>query len=53
MKENLKTLSREQLEKLFEERKQLLLDVRDELDRRDNDKGKPIVDVDFTTYVTT
>lgn len=48
---SLKSLTREELEKLFEERKKALIEVRDEIDRRDNDKGKPIANVDFTKYV--
>lgn len=48
---SLRNLTREELEKLFEERKKALIEVRDEIDRRDRDKGKPIANVDFTKYV--
>lgn len=44
-------MSREELERLFAERRMLLLEVRDEIDRRDREWGKPGVDVDFTKYV--
>ena len=44
-------LSGEELLKLFEERKRMLIAVRDEIDRRERPDGKPTVDVDFTQYV--
>lgn len=49
--EILRGMSREELERLFAERRMLLLEVRDEIDRRDREWGKPGVDVDFTKYV--
>lgn len=48
---NLRELSREELEKEFEARKAALIEVRDELDRRDAYVGRPGVHVDFTKYV--
>lgn len=48
---NLRELSREELEKEFEARKRALIEVRDELDRRDSWVVKPGVNVDFTKYV--
>lgn len=48
---NLKSMSREDLEALFRERREALLEVRDELDRRDRDAGHA-VDFDFCQYVT-
>lgn len=48
---DLRKLTRQELEKLFEERKNALVEVRDEIDRRDREKGKPVVNVDFTKYV--
>ena len=47
----LKSLSRADLEALFEKRKAALIEVRDELDRRDREKGRKGVDVDFCKYV--
>ena len=47
----LRRMSREELERIFAERRMLLLEVRDELDRRDRLDGRPGVDVDFTKYV--
>lgn len=47
----LKEMSREQLNALFEERKKALIEVRDEIDRRDRDRGREGVDFDFTKYV--
>lgn len=49
--EILRGMSREELERLFAERRMLLLEVRDEIDRRDRIEGRPGVDVDFTKYV--
>lgn len=48
---SLRNLTREELEKLFEERKKALIEVRDEIDRRDRDKGKPVANIEFTKYV--
>lgn len=48
----IRKLSRAALESLFEERKRLLIEVRDEIDRRDADCGKPSAEVDFEEYVT-
>ena len=48
----LKDLSRRELEVLFEERKRALIEVRDEIDRRDRDSGRVGVDFDFTKYVS-
>ena len=48
---NLRELSREALEREFEVRKAALIEVRDELDRRDRWVVKPGVNVDFTKYV--
>lgn len=47
----LRSLTRPELERLFEERKAALIEVRDEIDRRDRDINTGI-DFDFTTYVT-
>lgn len=46
-------MSREDLEREFEIRKRALLEVRDELDRRDREKvgGGRGVDIDFCKYV--
>ena len=48
---NLRELSRKELEMLFEERKKALIEVRDELDRRDAYVVRPGVNVDWTKYV--
>lgn len=48
---NLRELSRKELEREFEARKAALIEVRDELDRRDALGVRPGVDVDFTKYV--
>lgn len=48
---NLSELSREELEKEFDARKRALIEVRDELDRRDRWVVKPGANVDFTKYV--
>lgn len=48
----LREMSRPELERLFEERKRALIEVRDEIDRRDRDV-KRVVDVDFAeVYIT-
>lgn len=47
----LKRMSRAELELLFEERKRLLIEVRDEIDRRDAERGREGVDVDFCKYI--
>lgn len=46
-------MERKELERLFEERKRALIEVRDELDRRDRAErgGGRSVSVDFTKYV--
>ena len=51
--EVLRQMSRDELERLFAERRMLLLEVRDELDRRDRELvgGGRRVNVDFTKYV--
>lgn len=48
---DLRKLSRKELEALFNERRRALVEVRDEIDRRDREAGRPGVDVDFTKYV--
>lgn len=48
----LRDMSREDLEALFEERKRALIEVRDELDRRDREKRKEHLDWDYCQYVT-
>lgn len=48
---NLRELSRKELEREFEVRKAALLEVRDELDRRDAYVVRPGVNVDWTKYV--
>lgn len=48
---NLRALTDDELRKLFEERKKALMEVRDEIDRRDREKGRAPVNVDFTKYV--
>ena len=48
---NLRELSRKELEREFEARKAALIEVRDELDRRDRWVVKPGANVDFTKYV--
>lgn len=50
---NLRSMDRASLEALFEERKRALIEVRDELDRRDRAErgGGRAVNVDFTKYV--
>lgn len=48
----LRSLSRPELERLFEERKKALIEVRDEIDRRDKDVKRG-VDIDFAeVYIT-
>lgn len=47
---NLRKLSRKELEREFESRKAALIEVRDEIDRRDRDVMRG-VNVDFTKYV--
>lgn len=48
---NLRDMSRAELESLFEERKRLLIEVRDEIDRREAERGREGVDVDFCKYI--
>ena len=45
---NIRKLTNKELRELFEERKKALLEVRDEIDRRES---KPSVEVDFTKYI--
>lgn len=45
---NLREMSRKELEREFEARKAALIEVRDEIDRRDR---KPVASVDFCDYV--
>lgn len=47
---NLRKLSRRELEAEFEARKRALIEVRDEIDRRDRDR-RPGADVEWTEYV--
>jgi len=47
----LERMSREDLERLFEERKAALIAVRNEIDRRDRIAGRKGVRVEFTDYV--
>lgn len=51
MSMRLDRLNDKELRELFEERKAALIEVRDEIDRRDALRGRPAVDVDFTQYV--
>lgn len=46
--QDLRKLSRKELEREFEARKAALIEVRDEIDRRER---KPVADVDFCDYV--
>ena len=48
---SLKKMSTRELRSLFEERKRLLIEVRDEIDRRDAVHGREGVDVDFCKYI--
>lgn len=48
---NLREMTREELEQEFELRKRALIEVRDELDRRDAYVVRPGVNVDWTKYV--
>lgn len=45
---NLRELSRKELDRLFDERRRALIEVRDEIDRRER---KPVASVDFCDYV--
>lgn len=45
---NLREMSRKELDKLFDERRRALIEVRDEIDRRER---KPVASVDFCDYV--
>lgn len=47
----LKRMSMGELRSLFEERKRLLIEVRDEIDRREAASGREGVDVDFCKYI--
>lgn len=46
--QDLRRLSRKELEKLFGERRKALIEVRDEIDRRER---KPVASVDFCEYI--
>lgn len=48
---NLRELSRKDLEREFEARKAALIEVRDEIDRRDSYVVRRGANVDFTKYV--
>lgn len=48
---SLKDMSTGELRSLFEERKRLLIEVRDEIDRREAERGREGVDVDFCKYI--
>lgn len=45
---NLRKMSLKELEREFEARKAALIEVRDEIDRRE---GKPVASVDFCDYI--
>lgn len=47
---NLRELSRKELEREFEERKKALIEVRDEIDRRERGTGRE-AKVEWTKYV--
>lgn len=49
---NLREMERWELEKEFEARKKALIEVRDEIDRRDSYAARPGANVDFTRYLT-
>ena len=48
---SVRDMSRAELEREFEVRKRLLIEVRDEIDRRDSWEVREGVSVDFTRYV--
>ena len=50
-KQELRSMGRAALQKLFEERRRELVEIRDEIDRRDAWVVKEGVNVDFTEYV--
>ena len=52
MKEDLKSLSVKELEKLWEQKRDELYLIRKELDRRTGRDVKPSVEIDYTKYVT-
>lgn len=52
MKEDLRGLSIEELQRLWEQKRDELFLVRKELDRRTGRDVKPSVEVDYTKYVT-
>lgn len=52
MKEDLRRLSVDELQKLWEAKRDELFLIRKELDRRTGKDVKPSVDIDYTKYVT-
>lgn len=50
-KQELREMSRAALDALFEERRRELVEIRDEIDRRDSWVVKEGVNVDFSEYV--
>lgn len=52
MRDDLRGLSVEELQKLWEQKRDELFLIRKELDRRTGRDVKPSVEVDFTKYVT-
>lgn len=52
MKEDLRKLNIEDLQRLWEQKRDELFLVRKELDRRTGKDVKPNVEVDYTKYVT-
>ena len=50
-KQELRSMERAALDALFEERRRELVEIRDEIDRRDAYVVKERVNVDFTEYV--
>lgn len=52
MKEDLRSLSVEELRRLWEQKRDELFLVRKELDRRTGKDVKPSVEIDYTKYVT-
>lgn len=52
MKEDLRRMSVQELQKLWEQKRDELFLVRKELDRRTGKDVKPSVEIDYTKYVT-
>ena len=52
MKEDLRRLSIDELQRLWEQKRDELFLVRKELDRRMGKDVKPSVEIDYTKYVT-